>query len=193
MTYTKTNWVSGSTLTAARMNNLELQYDAVAGSFYDKYSTASTGTTLVSLGATGTYSSGIVGTHAVIYIPNGVEMSRFELSWTGKGGTTALQRVGAFRIGSFTTVHSDYVNFQDRALAYTAAGYATQSTGEIVKICFSAQGGDAIAVEASNPQTTTLWIWDLKLCATSTTITTPIPKNLFMRSTAINATPSTAS
>lgn len=193
MTYTKYTWVSGSTLTAARMNNLETQYDQVAGSFYDKYSTASTGTVLLSLGATGTYSSGVVGVHALIYIPPGVEMSRFELSYTGKCGTTNLQRAGLFRTLSYTTVHTAYPNFTERAIAYTEVGYSTHSTGEIAKMCFSAMGGDVISFEVSNPQTTTLWIWDMKLCATSTTITTPIPQNMFYRSTALNATPSTAS
>ena len=78
MVYTATTWVSGDVITAARLNNLEGQFDDAYG--YIRYSTASTGTVLINL--PGTYdSTGTVGQWiTTIMVPVNVQKSRVEVS-----------------------------------------------------------------------------------------------------------------
>jgi hypothetical protein len=164
MAYTSNNWLSGDVITAAKINNLETQYTAVKNTYLARYSTASTGTRLMSI--TSTLAALSTQTQVFFYVPEGVQKSRFELSANILSATSAvftyldLYRGGLPALGYTITVGSSayVVRLFNNTTAYaTKTGSFTAQGGEMLTIgtvAMGAAGGSITNIYISGTSTT---------------------------------------
>lgn len=167
MVYTPTTWVAGDVITAALLNNLEAQYNnSFTDSYYVRYSTASTGTELLSLGST--YSPGGYDPTFIAYVvvPERVMQSRLELSADIKvigesslGANCELYRSNGFETNAELLDTTPFASVNSGTIAYL-----TKTTG------FSIRGGDRFVIMGRYLGGHTSYITNIKISGTTTTV-----------------------
>jgi len=171
MVYSATTWLSGSTIT-------ETQYAEIKATYMDKYSTASTGTSLLNITSTQTFTSPFFGTLLYFMIPPGVQQSRLELSITGvnAGGGNAYLYLYPSRqsylgikqaIGTIPP-HDIVDNYPQYGAILTFN--VTTNTGTTANT-FSCMGGEYFNIGYINQTSGNATAWNIRLSGTSTTIT----------------------
>lgn len=175
MVYTSQSHLSGSTITAAHANNWEEQYSEIKKTYFDRFSTASTGTTLLSVASTYTYLTLTTMTHMSFLIPPGVQKSRFELSVTQRRGSTLGGTIQIFVVpGNAPFAGYGAANYSTYVTLPYSASFAVSNTtaaaGASTSIGFTAWGGGLWTIAYSNPTSTDFFIWNTKISATSTTL-----------------------
>ena len=188
--YSSHDWVSGSTITAARINNLETQYQCARDTFFEKFSTASTANNLFLYETTMTFAGPSMDNAMWINIPIGIQLSRFELAFTAQhlGGGAAR----GFLFHSVKPESTSYTEWQARTIGWTNTVASTAGAGTTITTVFSANGGDRLCLAFYNAGATDLKVWNVKISGTSTTIDTVPPQDWFRYATVVTAAPSTS-
>jgi hypothetical protein len=171
MAYSSNSHLGGAVITAAHAENWETQYSQIKATYMDRFSTASTGTTLLSCASTFSVIGGAYIPLMYFPIPPGIQKSRFEFSITGyyssgigAGNQGNVYLVRGEPVTAYTTVPYQYA-------AYIGSSWSTGAAGMTKTTGFTAYGGEWISVMVYNAYTTNFLAWNIKISGTSTTIT----------------------
>jgi hypothetical protein len=169
MAYTSEDWTSGEVITAAKINNLETQYSQIKATYFDKFSTASTGTSLMAVTSTSAYAT-LSSNFIHIAVPPGIQQSRFELSVTGQSLSTIPTATYVILVrGLMESTHRTVAAGLDYA-GYVWSTWTTAAAGQVKTTGFSAMGGEWLTLYTYNPTSTTFNLWNIKISGTSTAL-----------------------
>ena len=170
MVYSSNSHLSGSTITAAHAENWETQYTEVKKTYMERFSTASTATTLLSVGST--YTLATITTNYIMsfVIPPGFQNSRFEFSVQGQRLSTSASNVWFYFIPNVTIDPASFMTSNYPRQFVLNDTFTTASTGKLMVGSFSGWGGHLLSLAVYNSATTDGKFWNWKISGTSTTL-----------------------